>query len=94
VPHGHWKTLTFIAALRCDRVIDGPTNGELFTLYVEKVLGPTRAVSNLGEGPDPTLYKSLQARHVFVAAHSVPTASPCLALQASASGVPGLGLPE
>ena len=48
VPHGHWKTLTFIAALRCDRVdapwvIDGPINGELFTLYVEKVLGPTLA---------------------------------------------------
>lgn len=46
VPHGHWKTLTFIAALRADRidapwVIDGPINGELFTLYVEKVLAPT-----------------------------------------------------
>src|SRR5215216_3756602 len=51
VPHGHWKTLTFIAALRCDRVdapwvIDGPINGELFTLYVEKVLGPTLATSS------------------------------------------------
>lgn len=48
VPHGHWKTLTFIAALRVDRVdapwvIDGPINGELFTLYVEKVLVPTLA---------------------------------------------------
>ena len=36
VPHGHWKTLTFIAALRHDRidaplVIDGPINGDLFT---------------------------------------------------------------
>jgi transposase len=46
VPHGHWKTLTFIAALRTDRVdapwvIDGPINGELFTLYVERVLVPT-----------------------------------------------------
>ena len=46
VPHGHWKTLTFIAALRAGRidapwVIDGPINGELFTLYVEKVLVPT-----------------------------------------------------
>jgi len=48
VPHGHWKTLTFIAALRVDRVdapwvIDGPINGELFTLYVEKILAPTLA---------------------------------------------------
>jgi transposase len=46
VPHGHWQTLTFIAALRHDRVeapfvIDGPINGELFTAYVEHVLAPT-----------------------------------------------------
>jgi transposase len=46
VPHGHWKTLTFIAALRHDRVdapcvIDGPINGDLFTAYVEQVLVPT-----------------------------------------------------
>jgi transposase len=45
-PFGHWKTMTFIAALRYDRisapwVIDGPINGELFTLYVEEVLAPT-----------------------------------------------------
>jgi len=45
-PHGHWKTLTFIAALRCDRidapwVLDGPINGEAFRLYVEKILAPT-----------------------------------------------------
>jgi hypothetical protein len=43
VPHGHWKTLTFIAALRSDRidapwVIDGPINGELFNVYVRKIL--------------------------------------------------------
>ncbi len=46
VPHGHWKTMTFLAALRHDRVeapwlIDGPINGERFRLYVEKVLVPT-----------------------------------------------------
>ena len=45
VPHGRWKTLTFIAALRHDRVvapwlIEGPINGESFLLYVEKVLAP------------------------------------------------------
>jgi transposase len=47
-PFGHWKTLTFIAALRHDRidapwVIDGPINGEMFQLYVEQVLAPTLA---------------------------------------------------
>jgi hypothetical protein len=46
VPHRHWKTMTFLAALRHDRVdapwlVDGPINGERFQLYVEKVLGPT-----------------------------------------------------
>jgi transposase len=46
VPHGRWKTMTFLAALRHDRVeapwlIDGPINGERFRLYVEKVLVPT-----------------------------------------------------
>lgn len=46
VPHGHWKTLTFIAALRHDQVdapcvIDGPINGELFTAYVEQSLAST-----------------------------------------------------
>lgn len=45
-PYGHWNTMTFIAALRCDRVeapwlIDGPINGDRFQLYVEKVLLPT-----------------------------------------------------
>jgi transposase len=46
VPHGHWKTTTFIGALRCDAVtatgaFDGAVNGELFLAYVEQVLVPT-----------------------------------------------------
>jgi transposase len=46
VPHRRWKTMTFLAALRQDRVdapwlIDGPINGERFQLYVEKVLVPS-----------------------------------------------------
>jgi len=46
VPHRRWKTMTFLAALRQDRIeapwlIDGPINGERFRLYVEKVLLPT-----------------------------------------------------
>jgi transposase len=45
VPHGHWKTSTFLAALRCDRVeapclFDGPINGERFLAYVTKFLIP------------------------------------------------------
>jgi transposase len=46
VPHGRWRTLTFLAALRSDRiaapcVIDGPINGESFLAYVEQMLAPT-----------------------------------------------------
>ena len=46
VPHGHWKTSTFIGALRCDGltapgVFDGAINGELFVAYIEQVLVPT-----------------------------------------------------
>jgi hypothetical protein len=37
-PQGHWKTMTFLAALRCDEitapfVLDGPINGECFKTY-------------------------------------------------------------
>ena len=45
-PHRHWKTTTFLAALRHDRIdapwlFDGPIDGESFRTYVEKVLVPT-----------------------------------------------------
>ena len=46
VLHGHWKTVTFIAALRHDRVtapfvLEGAMNGETFKAYVEQFLAPT-----------------------------------------------------
>ena len=46
VPHGKWRTLTFLAALRHDRidapcVLDGPINGQSFLAYVEQFLVPT-----------------------------------------------------
>ncbi len=46
VPHGHWKTITFVAALRrngltAPLVIDGSMTGELFLAYVEQCLAPT-----------------------------------------------------
>lgn len=45
-PHRRWHTLTFVGALRCDRltapcVFDGPINGTCFRAYVEQVLVPT-----------------------------------------------------
>ena len=52
VPHRRWKTMTFLAALRHDRLeapwlIDGPINGERFRLYVEKVLLSTLRPSDI-----------------------------------------------
>ena len=46
VPYGHWKTTTFVAALRTNGltaplVIDGPINGEVFLAYVQQQLAPT-----------------------------------------------------
>ena len=46
VPHGHWKTTTFLAALRTSGltaplVVDGPVNGEIFLAYVQQQLVPT-----------------------------------------------------
>ena len=43
-PHGHWKTITFVAALRQNgmtRTIDGAMNGRRFVAYVERCLAPT-----------------------------------------------------
>ena len=45
VPHGHWKTTTFLAGLRADGltaplVVDGAINGELFEAYVRQQLVP------------------------------------------------------
>jgi len=58
-PHAHWKTMTFIAALRHDRidapwVLDGPINGQAFKTYVETQLiktlrpGDIVVLDNLG----------------------------------------------
>jgi transposase len=45
IPHGHWKTTTFVAGLRTSgmvapMVLDGPINGEFFQAYVDQVLVP------------------------------------------------------
>ena len=72
VPHGHWKTMTFLAALRHDRLeapwlLDGPINGECFRHYVEKVLAPTLRpgdiviLDNLGSHKGKAVRHSIRA---------------------------------
>ena len=71
-PCGKWRTLTFIAALRHDRidapcVIDGPINGRLFTTYVEQFLVPTLKpgdiviMDNLGSHKGSAIHKAIRA---------------------------------
>jgi len=71
-PHGHWRTLTFLAALRHDRidapcVIDGPINGETFLAYVEQVLVPVLRpgdiviMDNLGSHKSKATRKAIRA---------------------------------
>jgi transposase len=72
VPQGHWRTLTFLAALRVDRidapcVIDGPINGESFLAYVEQVLVPTQrpgdivVIDNLGSHKGKAVRRLIRA---------------------------------
>ena len=72
VPQGRWRTLTFLAALRCNRieapcVIDGPINGLSFLAYVEQVLLPTLSkgdiviMDNLGSHKRKVIRRVLRA---------------------------------
>ena len=72
VPHGHWKTLTFVAALRHDRidapcVFDGPINGESFLRYVEQILKPSLkpncivVMDNLGSHKSDAVHNAIRS---------------------------------
>ncbi|MCA3278053.1 MAG: IS630 family transposase [Roseomonas sp.] len=73
VPYGHWKTMTFIAALRCDRidapfVFDQPINAASFTAWVEEHLCPTLmpgdivVMDNLSSHKKPAVRAAIRAR--------------------------------
>ena len=72
VPHGKWRTLTFLAALRHDRIeapwlLEGPINGELFLTYVKQVLVPILKpgeiviMDNLGSHKGKAVRQALRA---------------------------------
>lgn len=83
-PYGHWKTMTFIAALRLHRidapwVLDGPINSEAFKTYVEteliRTLGPGDVVvlDNLGSHKGKAvraMVRKAGARLVFLPPYS------------------------
>ena len=72
-PHGHWRTMTFVAALRCDRIVgpcvfDGPINGQSFRAWVDQQLletiGPGDIVimDNLGSHKSIEIGRAIRAR--------------------------------
>ncbi|MFG1225714.1 IS630 family transposase, partial [Xanthobacter sp. DSM 14517] len=72
-PHGHWKTLTFLGALRADVlaapcVFDGPINGQSFRAYVEQVLVPTLRPGDIVVLDNLGSHKSVAVRQLFRAA--------------------------
>lgn len=84
VPHGHWQTMTFIAALRYDGitapcVLDGAVNGESFAAYVEQILVPTLQegdiviMDNLGSHKGNKIHRAIRtagARLLFLPPYS------------------------
>lgn len=72
IPHGHWKTTTFIAGLRnsgmvAPMVLDGPINGLTFQAYVDQVLipelrpGDIVVMDNLGSHKRPSIRGAIEA---------------------------------
>jgi transposase len=72
VPHGHRKTLTFVAALRCDGItapclLNQPINAISFRTYVEQFLVPTLrpgdvvVMDNLSSHKGKAIRKAIQA---------------------------------
>jgi transposase len=46
IPHGHWKTITFVGGLTLEgfiapMLLDGPMDGECFLAWIEQMLAPT-----------------------------------------------------
>jgi transposase len=72
-PHGHWRTLTFLGALRCDRltapcVFDGPIDGECFRAYVEQQLVPELRPGDIVIMDNLASHKSAALRRLIQAA--------------------------
>lgn len=73
VPHGHWKTTTFLAALRSEGmsaplVIDGAINGSLFLAYVKQQLVPTLRPGDLVIMDNLSAHKVAGIREAIAAA--------------------------
>lgn len=73
VPYGRWKTMTFLAALRYDRVVapwllEGPIDGDSFLVYVEEVPVPTLKPDDIVVMDNLGSHKTLAVRRAIRAA--------------------------
>jgi len=73
VPHGHWKTTTFVAGLTtrgmiAPWVLDGPINRDAFETYVAKVLVPTLAPGDVVIMDNLSSHKGPRVRELIEAA--------------------------
>jgi transposase len=73
VPYGHWKTMTFIAALRLDRidapcVLDRPVNRVRFLAYVSQFLAPTLRPGDIVVADNLGSHKNREVRRAIRAA--------------------------
>ena len=73
VPHGHWKTTTFVAGLRltgmtAPLVLDGPINALAFEAYVEQFLVPTLAPGDIVVMDNLSSHKRPKVRELIEAA--------------------------
>ena len=69
-PYGHWNTMTFLAALRHDRIeapllLDGAIDRESFLAYVEQVLAPTLRHGDLVVADNLACHKSPAVRRAI-----------------------------
>jgi transposase len=77
VPHGNWKPVTFIAALRHDRVtapfvLEGPMTGEMFKAYTEQFLVPTLKRGDICSWTTSAFIKSKESKMPFEARGATP----------------------
>jgi transposase len=73
VPHGHWKTTTFVAALRHDgltapTVVDGAMNGPVFLAYVQQQLVTTLLLGDIVVMGNLSAHKVAGVREVITSA--------------------------
>lgn len=73
IPHGHWKTTTFVAGLRitgmtAPLVFDGPINAQVFEAYVEQFLAPTLRPGDIVIMDNLSSHKGSKVRELIEAA--------------------------